>query len=146
MLLLVNGTECDREQNNAPLFLSAVHGEPPLYARGGSKRMAAIILALSSRNPPPRWMHWVSRYINLTVGYGAFRALTYEHQGTKEYYNTKTRAHETKAMLWTDSIGRVFSASIHAITVWPVMLCADLKRLECFTRGLDHASYHQGRN
>jgi hypothetical protein len=105
--------------------------------------MSALIAVMPSPRPSnyQPWMRWVSRYVNLTFGYGAVRALTYDYEGSKNYYNAKTHHYETKPMLWTDSVGRVCLHSIAAITAWPVMLFGDLKRLECFARGLDRAAY-----
>ena len=101
-----------------------------------------------ARNPPPpsSWMKWVRRYVGVTLSYGAMRALTYEYDGTQNYYDSTKDKFETKPMLWSHTLGRAMSHSVAAVTVWPVMLGKDLARLECLLRGLDHATYHSGRN
>ena len=69
-------------------------------------------------------------YVNATLGYGFTRAVTYDFSGTKEYFNKKSGKYETKEMILTDKLTGVVSRTCAAITVWPVMLAEDFRRLE----------------
>ena len=80
-------------------------------------------------------------YVNTTLAYGFARAVTYEYEGTKNYYNNKTAKYEQKEMLLIDKIGRASASSVSAIFLWPIMLNDDLARLECAVRGKDLAEY-----
>ena len=76
-------------------------------------------------------------YINTTLLYGFIRAVTYEYDGKKKYFNSKTDKYETKDMLIIDNAGWISRNTIAAIVVWPLMLGHDLTRLECAVRGKD---------
>ncbi len=82
-----------------------------------------------------------SNYVCVTAGYGFMRSVTYDYSGTKEYFNTKKYAIETKQMLLTDQLGRITSRTLTAVFAWPWMLGEDLTRLECTVRGKDSAEY-----
>ncbi len=83
----------------------------------------------------------LNRYLNVTLSYGFARAVTYDYEGTKNYFNQKTRDFETKPMLYIDVVGRVLSRTLAAGTAWPFMLSYDLARLECAVRGKDPVEY-----
>ncbi len=80
-------------------------------------------------------------YANTTVLYGFGRAITYDYEGTRKYWNTKHERYKTKEMLVLDKIGRVSIKSLAAIIMWPGMLCDDLTRLERYVRGKDYGEY-----
>jgi predicted patatin/cPLA2 family phospholipase len=82
-----------------------------------------------------------SNYVFVTAGYGFVRSVTYDYSHTKEYFNTKKYAIETKQMLLTDHLGRITSRTLAAVFAWPWMLGEDLTRLECAVRGKDYAEY-----
>ena len=69
------------------------------------------------------------------MSYGCFRAVTYESDWTRRYYQKSTQTYEKKEKLISDKIGSVLSAGLAAPTVWPWMLGRDLMRLECAVRG-----------
>lgn len=80
-------------------------------------------------------------YVNTTLLYGFGRAVTYDYEGTKKYWNKKQERYEKKEMLMLDKIGRVSIKSFAAIILWPGMLGDDLARLECRVRGKDVEEY-----
>jgi len=57
------------------------------------------------------------RYLALTLGYGFTRAVTWDYNGKKEYYNREKFAYEEKEMLITDKIGRITCNTWAAVTV-----------------------------
>ncbi len=80
-------------------------------------------------------------YLGSTMLYGFGRAVTYDYEGTKKYFNKKNERYELKEMLLLDKIGSVLFKSIVTITVWPFMLGEDLARLECHLCGKDIKEY-----
>ena len=80
-------------------------------------------------------------YVNTTLLYGFGRAVTYDYEGTKKYWNKKEERYEKKEMLALDKIGSVLFKSFATIIVWPGMLGDDLARLECRVRGKDIEEY-----
>ena len=80
-------------------------------------------------------------YVNATLGYGFARAATYDYKGTKNYYNTNTMQYETKEMLLTDKLSRILAGSFAAITMWPLMVWEDARRLEFAVTGKDAAEF-----
>ena len=80
-------------------------------------------------------------YLGTTLAYGFTRAVTYDYNGKKYYLNEKTGRHEKKEMLLVDNIGSITGATVAAVVVWPSMLGADLARLECAAKGVDHSEY-----
>ena len=83
-------------------------------------------------------MNW---YVSTTLLYGFGRAVTYDYEGTKTYWNKKEECYEKKEMLILDKIGSVLFKSFATIIVWPGMLGDDLALLECRVRGLDIEEY-----
>ncbi len=81
------------------------------------------------------------RYAAATLAFGFTRAVTYNYDGKKFYYNRRTRTTELKDMLLVDSIGRVTGNTCAAIFIWPIMLGDDLTRLECAVLGKDLKEY-----
>ncbi len=94
-----------------------------------------------SFNSAEKFFKFMNRYLCVTLSYGFVRAVTYDYEGTKNYYNQKTQEFETKPMLYIDDIGRVLFRTLAAGTAWPIMLSDDLARLECAARGKDPAEY-----
>ena len=80
-------------------------------------------------------------YVAVTVAYGFTRAVTYDYEGTKEYYNKKTWKHEKKPMLVVDNLGVILGKTIDSVVFWPFIVAHDLKRLECFAVGVDLKEY-----
>ena len=80
-------------------------------------------------------------YLDVTVLYGFTRAVTYNYEGSREYYNKNTRKHEVKEMLLVDKIGRITSKTFAAVFMWPRMLHEDLTRAECAMSGKNHLEY-----
>lgn len=80
-------------------------------------------------------------YVYATLGYGFARAVTYDYTGKKNYYNKKTKEHETKEMLLTDKLTGIAKRSFAAITVWPLMMSEDLRSLEFAVTGKDASEY-----
>ena len=80
-------------------------------------------------------------YVSSTFLYGTVRALTYDYEGSKRYYNAKTSKSERKELLITDTIGLLAVKSTAAMVAWPIMICDDMRRLECFLRGKDIKEY-----
>ena len=104
--------------------------------------MATTNALVSGRSPSHHpWLRWLRNYAAATFAYGAVRASTYEYEGTREYYNRRTRAFETKPMLGIDRLGRIMCHGFQAFGGWPLMLGGDLTRLECAARGLDRVEY-----
>ena len=83
-------------------------------------------------------MNW---YVSTTLLYGFGRAVTYDYESTKKYWNKKQERYEKKEMLVLDKIGTVMGKSFSAIFIWPGMLCEDLTRLECRVRGKNSDEY-----
>ncbi len=83
-------------------------------------------------------MHW---YLGSTMLYGFGRAVTYDYEGTKKYWNKKEERYEKKEMLVLDKIGSVLFKSFATIIVWPGMLGDDFALLECHLRGKDIEEY-----
>ena len=82
------------------------------------------------------------RYLALTTGYGFTRAVTYDNDSSKqEYWNRKRMVYEEKEMLFTEKIGRVITNTFAAITVWPLMMGEDFRRLEFAVTGKDPKEY-----
>ena len=80
-------------------------------------------------------------YVAFTVTYGFTRAVTYDYEGTKEYYNKKTYQYEKKPMLVVDNFVRILGKTLDSVVLWPFIVAHDLKRLECFTLGKDIREY-----
>ena len=81
------------------------------------------------------------RYIALTLGYGFTRAVTWEYNGKKEYYNREKFAYVEKDMLITDKIGTITYNTWAAVTVWPFMMRDDFRRLELAVTGKNPSDY-----
>jgi hypothetical protein len=89
----------------------------------------------------------VRRYFALTVGYGFTRAVTYDYDNSKkEYWNRKRMVYEEKERLFTEKIGKVITNTFAAVTVWPLMIGEDLRRLEFAVSGKDPSEYCQHPN
>jgi hypothetical protein len=88
---------------------------------------------------------YARRYLALTLGYGFTRAVTWDYNGKKEYYNREKFAYENKEMLITDKIGRITCNTWAAVTVWPLMLGEDLRRLEFAVTGKNPSEYVEKR-
>lgn len=84
-------------------------------------------------------------YLNTTLAYGFARATTYDHKGSRRYFNEKTDKYEEKEMLLIDNIGQISSSTVAAVFLWPIMLSKDLVLLECAVRGKDPAEYKESR-
>lgn len=80
-------------------------------------------------------------YVNTTLVYGFTRAVTYDYNGSRKYYNAKTDKYEVKEMLLIDKVGRVSFNTFAAVTAWPFMLRHDFTRLECAIKGKDPSEY-----
>lgn len=88
-----------------------------------------------------KFFTYMNRYFCATMTYGFIRAVSYDYEGTKVYFNHKTMQYETKPLLYTDFAGRMFVRAFSAIVAWPYMMGEDFVRLECFMRGKDPAEY-----
>ena len=84
---------------------------------------------------------YARRYLALTLGYGFTRAVTWDYNGKKEYYNREKFEYEEKEMLITDKIGRITCNTWAAVTVWPLMLGEDFRRLEFVVTGKNPSEY-----
>ena len=84
---------------------------------------------------------FVNIYVNTTLAYGFTRAVTYDYEGEKKYYNEKKEKYEKKEMLIFDKIGQISAKTFAALFGWPFMLGDDLPRLECAVLGKDHREY-----
>ncbi len=80
-------------------------------------------------------------YLKSTALYGFTRAVTWNYEGKKEYYNSSTRKFETKEKLIVDKACSVLEGTFAAYFKWPFMLCYDLTRLECAVKGQDAREY-----
>ena len=80
-------------------------------------------------------------YLNTTLVYGFTRAVTYDYESEKHYYNKQTGVYEEKEMLIFDKIGRISFKTFAATVAWPVMMGDDLTRLECAVRGKNPSEY-----
>lgn len=80
-------------------------------------------------------------YFNTCLAYGFTRAVTYDYQSTKKYYNEITDRREEKDMLIVDKIGCITGKTCAALFLWPGMLGEDLGRLECAVKGKDAREY-----
>jgi hypothetical protein len=86
------------------------------------------------------------RYFAVTMGYGFTRAVTFDNDSSKqEYWNKKRMVFEEKEMLFTEKIVRVITNTFAAITVWPVMMGDDFRRLEFAVTGKDPNEYYNYR-
>ena len=83
----------------------------------------------------------VKIYMKGTALYGFTRAVTWDYQGKKEYYNAKTHQYETKEKLLVDKAYGVVGGTFAAYFAWPIMLGDDLVRLECAAKGRDAREY-----
>ncbi len=83
----------------------------------------------------------VRLYLQGTGLYGFTRAVTWEYEGKKEYYNAKTDEIETKEKLFVDKAWGVLGGTFSAFFAWPFMLWDDLTRLECAVQGRDAREY-----
>jgi hypothetical protein len=83
-------------------------------------------------------MKW---YMRSTILYGFGRAVTYDYEDTRKYWNNKHERYENKEKLVVDKISWVMSKSFSTIFVWHLMLGDDLTRLECHVRGKDYEEY-----
>ena len=82
-------------------------------------------------------------YVNSALAYGFTRAVTYDYESSKQYYNDRTGRREEKEMLLVDKLGTVSSKTVSAILLWPGMLGEDLARLECAVKGKDPKEYQR---
>ncbi len=73
--------------------------------------------------------------------YGFTRAVTYDYDGTHQYYNRETIQFETKPLLITDNVGRITGRTIETMIFWPIVMQRDVARLECLARGKDPKEY-----
>lgn len=80
-------------------------------------------------------------YVNGALAYGFTRAVTYDYESSKQYYNDKTGREEKKEMLLVDKLGTVWGKTVSTLIFWPGMLGADLARLECAVKGKDPREY-----
>jgi hypothetical protein len=80
-------------------------------------------------------------YLKSTALYGFTRAVTWEYEGKKEYYNARTREFETKEKLIVDKAYGVLRGTFSAYFAWPCMLADDLTRLECAVKGREAREY-----
>jgi len=80
-------------------------------------------------------------YLKSTALYGFTRAVTWNYEGKKEYYNSTTHRYETKEKLIVDKAVSVLGGTFAAYFSWPSMLCDDLTRLECAVKGRDAGEY-----
>ena len=80
-------------------------------------------------------------YTNTFLTYGFARAITYDYEGQKKYYNDITREFELKDMLLVDKVASISGKTCVALLVWPGMLYLDLIRLECAVRRKDPTEY-----
>jgi hypothetical protein len=80
-------------------------------------------------------------YVNGALVYGFTRAVTYDYESSKRYYNEKTGKKEEKEMLIVNKLGTISGKTVSAIILWPGMLGEDLARLECALRGKDPKEY-----
>jgi hypothetical protein len=80
-------------------------------------------------------------YLQGTAAYGFTRAVTWDYEGKREYYNAKTRTYEVKEKLFVDKAGAAAKGTFSAWFAWPVMLGGDLARLECAVMGRDAREY-----
>ena len=83
----------------------------------------------------------VNMYVGVTATYGLTRSVTYDYEGTAEYYNRKTHVYECKEMLFIDKVGTILGKTCHAISSWPFVLRKDLCRLECAMKSKDLSEY-----
>jgi hypothetical protein len=80
-------------------------------------------------------------YLQSTTLYGFTRAVTWDYEGKKEYYNARTKEFETKEKLIVDKAYGVLRGAFAAYFVWPGMLSDDLTRLECAVKGREAREY-----
>ncbi len=80
-------------------------------------------------------------HVSSTLLYGFGRAVTYDYEDTRKYWNFKHSLEEVKEMLVVDKVVRVEDRTFAALFMWPVMLRDDLMRLECRVRGKDRKEY-----
>ncbi len=88
------------------------------------------------------WVLGAQKIINFTqcyvigsITFGFTRAVTYDHESTKCYFNSCTLRHEEKRMLLVDNLSMITSKTFASMFYWPTMLKKDLQRLECFCTG-----------
>jgi hypothetical protein len=99
---------------------------------------------LSPAKPPTlerKFLRFFGYYFGATLTYGFARAMTYEYENSREYYNRTTCNYETKRTLLMDQVQTVAGKTLFAFSAWPAMLVSDLRRLECFVRGRDPSEY-----
>jgi hypothetical protein len=80
-------------------------------------------------------------YVGATVSFGFVRAVTYDYDSVRKYFNKHTRELEPKEMLIVDKVGRVATMSVVAPVAWPLMVGKDLARLECWLTGKNLDEY-----
>ena len=80
-------------------------------------------------------------YVGATASFGFVRAVTYDYDPVRSYFNKRTREFENKEMLVADKVGMVLGKSIAATAFWPLMLHGDLGRLECWLTGKHSDEY-----
>ncbi len=86
-------------------------------------------------------LKFASVYLKCTALYGFSRAVTWDYDGTKEYYNARTRKYEVKGKLMVDKAQSVLGGTFSACYAWPFMICDDLTRLECAVKKRDVCEY-----
>lgn len=82
-----------------------------------------------------------SKYTLLTMGYGFTRAVTYDYETKREYFNHSSEKYEVKPMLYVDRVCMVAGKSFSSMIKWPCMLRKDFSRLECWMYGKDYHEY-----
>ncbi len=80
-------------------------------------------------------------YAPTTLAYGFTRAVTYNYEGTREYWNSRTHKYERKEKLVVDKLATVSGGTFAALLLWQGMLGQDLARLECYLKGRDVREY-----
>ncbi len=80
-------------------------------------------------------------YFNTALIFGFTRAVTYNYENKKEYFNSKIYRYEQKDMLLVDNIANVIVKTFAALIFLPHMLHEDLTKLECRTRGKSFEEY-----
>lgn len=83
----------------------------------------------------------MQNYVSATLLYGFVRSVSYDYKSSKLYFNNKKGIYEKKEMLLIDKISRITKHTIIAVTIWPLMLCEDITRIECAINGKDPSEY-----
>jgi len=100
---------------------------------GSASRMASCPIEYSLR--------LTRLYAHTTLAYGFTRAVTYNYEGQRDYFNERTRKYEPREKLVVDKLASVSGGTFAALFLWPRMLGQDMARLECYLRGKDASEY-----